>query len=469
MIHRMLRTWSSMTGIGWVLLLAGVGLVLRVAYILVVEWGDPLSGDGTYYHEAANLLADGLGFTEPYRYLHGGAQEALFVADPTTITPTANTVLPVGHVEPTAGHPPLWVLVLGAFSVLGFTSVLSHQMVGALAGAVGVVAMAWAGRQLDEHLGLRLVGPTAAALAAVHAGFWLNDGLIMSESLVVPVAAVLLGQAVRTGRNPVLGNVVLLGAVGGLAALTRAELLLALPVVALPLLTGRHLGIHRPPAMVRVRRYVAVGLIAATVTAPWVVRNLSVFEEPVWLSNGTGILIAQTNCHDTYYGDKQGAWRFECALPQPLGEDGQPVDESVRDGQYRRRGINYLTDHPGRFVTHVVPKRIGRFWGLYAPVGQLHADTLVEGRSFRLSVLGLGQYAAVAILALLGVREVRRRGGPTLALVTLPVVGTLVAAATMGATRYRVPAEVALVLLAAVALAAWAQRRSATPPATLDR
>ena len=59
----------------------------------------------------------------------------------------------------------------------------------------------------------------------------------------------------------------------------------------------------------------------------------------------------------------------------------------------------------------------------------------------------------MAVLALLGIREVRRRGGPTLALVTLPVVGTLVAAAPMGATRYRVPTDVVLVLLAAVALA----------------
>jgi len=53
-------------------------------------------------------------------------------------------------------------------------------------------------------------------------------------------------------------------------------------------------------------------------------------------------------------------------------------------------------------------------------------------------------------------------------LATLPIVGTLVAAATMGATRYRVPAEVALTLLASVALASWGQRRSIRKPATLN-
>ena len=81
------------------------GLLLRVAYVLLVERGAPLSGDGIYYHEAANLLADGLGFTEPYRYLHGGAQEYLFAADPSAIATSAYTALPVGHIEPThAGH-----------------------------------------------------------------------------------------------------------------------------------------------------------------------------------------------------------------------------------------------------------------------------------------------------------------------------------------------------------------------------
>ena len=211
-----------------------------------------------------------------------------------------------------------------------------------------------------------------------------------------------------------------------------------------------------------------VGLVATAVMAPWVVRNLTVFDEPVWLSNGSGILIAQTNCHDTYYGEKQGAWRFECALPQPLGAEGQAVDESVRDVEYRRRGIDYLTDHPRRFATHVVPKRIGRYWGLYAPINQLRADTIVEGRSFRLSVLGLAQFTAVAALAAVGAREVRRLRGPLMLLATLPIVGTLVAAATMGATRYRVPAEVALTLLASVALASWGQRRSIRKPATLN-
>ena len=91
---------NKRSGIRWILVLTGLGLMVRLAYVLFVERGDPLSGDGVYYHEAANLLADGLGFTEPYRYLHGGGQEALFVADPTSLATTANTAPPSATLNP---------------------------------------------------------------------------------------------------------------------------------------------------------------------------------------------------------------------------------------------------------------------------------------------------------------------------------------------------------------------------------
>tara|TARA_Y100000780_G_scaffold84457_1_gene76352 strand:- start:287 stop:1675 length:1389 start_codon:yes stop_codon:yes gene_type:complete len=429
-----------------------LGLILRVAYVLLVERGDPLSGDGVYYHEAANLLADGLGFTEPYRYLHGGAQEYLFAADPSTIGATANTALPVGHVEPTAGHPPLWVVVLGFASMLGFTGVTAHQLLGALVGAAGIAAVGWAGRMLD---GPR-TGLVAATLAAVHACLWLNDGLVMSESLVVSGTALLVGCAVLVQRSPDRRWLLLLGLVGGLTALVRAEVLLALPVLAWPVLRSPGIDHRR-----RLMHYATIGLIAGAVLAPWVVRNMRTFEEPVLLTNGTGILLAQTNCDATYYGDKQGSWEFECGLPQPVRSDGTPGDESERDLVYRQRGLDYLTDHPGRLVTHVVPKRVGRFWGVYAPIQQLRADILVEGREFRLSVLGLAQFYASVPLAAAGAAWLRRRGQGLLPLLAIPLVGTLVAALTLGATRYRVPTDVVLVLLAAVAIRRLRRRRTA--------
>ena len=427
--------------------ISGLALALRLAYVLFVERGDPLSGDALYYHEAARLLADGFGFIEPYRYLHGGAQELLFVGDPSQVVETANSALPIGHVEPTAGHPPLWVLVLGAATLVGFDTVLGHQLIGALVGTVAVAAVGWAGRQM----GGERVGLIAAALAAGYAFLWLNDGLVMSESLVVLLVAVAVGVALRFHRRPDWAGVVTLGLLGGLAGLTRAELLLFLPLAALPVLRRSDLEFRE-----RARRYIAVGVVAAAVLSPWMIRNLTRFDEPVLVSNGSGILVAQTNCDATYYGDKQGYWEYLCGLPQPVGAHGEPLDESRRDAEYRDRGLNYASRHWPRLVVHAIPKRVGRLWGVYAPIQQLRADKLVEGRTFKLSVLGLVQYWFLLPLAGMGVLTLRRSGRPLMPLLAWPLVVTVVAALTMGATRYRVPAEVALVLLAAVSLDALA-------------
>ena len=48
-------------------LIALAGLALRLLYVLLMTRGAALAGDAGYYREAANLLADGLGFTEAYR------------------------------------------------------------------------------------------------------------------------------------------------------------------------------------------------------------------------------------------------------------------------------------------------------------------------------------------------------------------------------------------------------------------
>ena len=108
---------------------------------------------------------------------------------------------------------------------------------------------------------------------------------------------------------------------------------------------------------------------------------------------------------------------------------------------------------------------MGRFWGLYAPVDQLRADILVEGRNFRFSLLGLLQFYASVPLAVAGAVWLRRQGTPLVLLLAVPAVGTLVAALTLGATRYRVPTDVVLILLAAVSLAHLQDLRARPEPA----
>ena len=415
-----------------------LAFLVRLLYVIFVEKGDPLNGDAFYYHHASRLLVDGLGFVEPYRYIFGGAQELLFLEDSSHLAETSNQSLPVGHTEPTAGHPPLWVIILALPVFIGLESILIQQIFSALIGSIGVFAIGWAAREIiDEKSGL-----IAAGVASIYAFLWLNDGLLMSETLVIPIAAIAVGLSARLYNKNSLCLLITFGAVGGLAVLTRAEFIIVIPFLALPILRNSHQTLKK-----RLSRYFLVGIIVASVLAPWVVRNLIQFEEPVLLSNGSGILLAQTNCEATYFGDKQGYWEYLCGLPQPVGKDGKPSDESVRDKEYRSRGIEYAAELKGRLFGHVIPKRVARLWGVYSPLEQLRADKLVEGRNFSLSLIGLFQYYSLIPLSIFGLIKLKAKKRPLLPILTIPIITTLVAAASMGTTRYRVSAEISIIIL----------------------
>ena len=103
-------------------LIVALGLVVRLLHLFLVAADNPLSGDAASYHLGANLFADGLGFTEPFRYFFGAVDEVRIDGRAVEI------LTPIGHLEPTAGHPPGWTLLLGIGAFLGLTGVFGAQL-----------------------------------------------------------------------------------------------------------------------------------------------------------------------------------------------------------------------------------------------------------------------------------------------------------------------------------------------------
>ena len=429
---------------GRLALIAGLGGLLRVLYVLLVVADNPLSGDAAGYHHAANLFADGAGFPEPLRHMFGGVD--LIVRDGTEII----VGTPIGHLEPTAGHPPVWTLLLGAFSFLGAVTVLQQQVVAALLGVPAILLVGLLGRELrSDRLGL-----TAAGLTAGYAFVWVNDGLLMAETAAIAAAAAASWAGLRFARDPSRRKAVVFGLVGGLAALSRAELLLMLPLLTTVVFLRSAL-----PWRERIIRTSMAAAATLLLLSPWVVRNLLVFEEPVFLSNGAGTVLVQANCDPTYHGDFLGYWRIECGHPAPFGPEGEHLDESERDAVVLERAKEYIGDHSGRLVTVVVPARIGRMWGVYDTADQLRLDALVDRRPLAVSTLGFVQYVALLPLAAFGTMLLWRRRESLLAVAAWIPIATFTAAISFGNTRYRTAAEVSIVVLAAVALDVLADRR----------
>ncbi len=392
-----------------------IALAVRVVYVL--GWHHPatVGGDNFYYHHGANLFADGKGFPHPYPYIRDGVT------------------------TPGAQHPPLYVVVLGLGSLVGLRSFLDHQLISCVLGTLTVGVIGLTGRRIAG----RTAGLVAAGVAAVYPNFWLNDALVMSETLVqlTVAGAVLAGYAFW--QRPTMRRAAVLGLVIALATLTRAEGALLAVAVAVPLcLLAAGLGWRRRLALLAV-----TGAVCLAVLAPWLAYNLSRFERPVLLSTGLDPTLVVTNCDDTYRGPFRGYWSYSCLTRLPV----PPGDDSVAGETYRHIALDYISAHRSE-VPGVLLTRVARTWGLYRPSQEITLDT-IEGRELPASRVGLAGYYALVAAAVAGAVLLRRRRVPLSPLVATLLMSTAAALLAAGLTRYRAAAEVGLVLLAAPAIA----------------
>jgi 4-amino-4-deoxy-L-arabinose transferase-like glycosyltransferase len=343
---------------------------------------------------------------------------------------------------PTAEHPPLFICLLALFTLLGADGFLAQKLLLGLVGTVTVVLVGLLGRRVaGDRAGL-----IAAAVAAVYPLLWLADGSLMSESLYGALVAAVLLSAYAYLDARTVRRVAALGALIALAALTRGEALLLVPLLGLAVVARGPL-----PGRARLTHLAVLVAAFALVIAPWSIRNATTFSSPVLIStNGEGVWVG-ANCHQTYYGPIIGLWDFPCYGRTP------PGDEAQQSREYRRRGMRYLRDHASR-VPLVLAARIGRLYDVFRPA-QMRVYEASEGRPARSERLGVWLYWLLVPAAAIGAWLLRRRG-QRLAILLVPLaVVTFTALVTYGSTRFRFAAEPSIVVLAAVAADAFLSRR----------
>ena len=402
------------------LLIAMAALVLRVGYVAFAKTNQPVQGDQLFYNSEANRLARGDGFLEPF--------------DPQALS---RGVIREGK-DPAADHPPLTVIVLAPVSFVTSQALIPQRLTMAVLGTVAVVVIGLLARRLAGDR----AGWIAAGIAAIYPNLWVNDGLIMSETLATLVVALALFYAYRLIREPNVWNALIVGALCGLAALTRAELVLLVPLLAVPAAL-----VARSVATAQRWKLAGIGVLAAAVLiGPWVGYNLSRFKEPTYLSTNDGIALLGSNCDSVYYGDGIGLTDLKCLGPNPRG------DQSVDSRIFRDRAFDYIRDHKKRAVL-VAFARVGRTWSVYRPWDMVNYNK-GEGREGWVTTLGLIAYYPLLIAAVAGWVVMRRRRRRSWPLLVPALVVTIASAATYGQTRFRVPAEPTIVVLAAVAITA---------------
>jgi 4-amino-4-deoxy-L-arabinose transferase-like glycosyltransferase len=394
------RSRGALLGGFWLRLgvIAAIGVTLRVLYTtLVAPWPPKVLTDEFYYNVIPHALDQGRGFLLPFG-IHGQSM-------------------------PTAQHPPFYPLVLAALGELGGTGQEAQRLAGSLFGLGTILAVALLARRLAGDR----VGLVAAGIAAVYPTLIAADGALMSESLYGLLVALSLLSAYRLLESRSLGRAIVLGGLVGLAALTRAEAVLLLPLVLIPIV--RHpLG---------KRAAVTAILVMVAVIAPWTVRNWEVFHRFVPLATDSGSAIAGANCPSVYSGPNIGSWNIFCVKDYH-------GNEAITTARMRTDGARYALHHVDRLPAVVAAREL-RVWSLYQPLQQ-HS----EGRSIKVEHLGLAMYYVLVALAIYAIPRLRRLRQPVWVLLTPIVMVSITAALIFGNVRFREPAEVSLVILAAL-------------------
>ncbi len=413
---------SSWRFLVWLGAVAGGGLALRFFDVLVVRptVNRPrpggyflLWGDAWYYHIQAQAVAAGKGYLDPAPWFW------------------------LGRSEPGSAHPPVFTTFLAVLDKLGLTSITAHRLGCGVLGTLAIVVIGLVARDLAGNR----AGLIAAGLAAVYPQLWINDGMMLSESADALMIALVLLTAYRFWRNPCGRTAALLGLTLGLATLTRAEALFLFPLLLLPLtFTMWRLAWRR-----RLQLVLTAVAVGAAALAPWVGYNLTRFDKPTTISNGLGAAMNAGSCEAAWYGPNVGYYS-EC--PRKTWPKG---DESEVEAYFRKLSIDYMGDHLRRLPL-VVAARVGRVWDVFKPFQNTRLNIAPENRGRLASWGGLWMYYALLPLAGIGLVLLRRQRIPISPMVSLAVIVTIAAAMTFGVTRYRVPAEVALVILAGVTL-----------------
>lgn len=403
-----------------------MGLVVRVAYVLVVGRHITLGFDSLWYELQAGTLAKGHGYVDPDAFYR------------------------LGTSVPTANFPPLWPGLLALANLLGIDTERGYQLVGAALGVTTVVLTGLLGRRvLTPGVGLVAAGVVALSPALVAA-----DGSLMSDTLYVAIITSATLVAIRCARQPRWWSFAALGLLLGVAALARTD-----AVILAPLLIGATAWAANGPTAGR-RFAMAVLGLAVTVAAlvPWSAYSSSRLGAVVMVSSNSGNVLEGANCEATYFGSMLGSWDGACQTHTR----SQGADEASWAAAARSAGVDYAAQHPARLPV-VAVVRVLRAWGLWAPMQQSVIDT-DESRNRDWQVVAWAYGLAVTALAAPGAVVLARRVGRSAApLAAVVAGGTITVVISNGNPRMLLACAPSLAVAAAATLVAAGERLRAGP------
>ncbi|HVH43792.1 MAG TPA: glycosyltransferase family 39 protein [Labilithrix sp.] len=300
------------------LVVAGVGLLVRLVVVAWAAESIPPAADGTFYDKLAVRIAEGHGYT---------------------------WLWPDGVVTHAAHYPVGYpAMVALGYAVFGAKPVVAMILNALLGTAAGVATWSLVARASSARLAL------AAGLAvAIHPVLVPYTAALMTEGVTTSLVVVAAALAAHARVAPASRRwLVATGLVVGVATLVRPQSLALAPVLGWLAATGSEALAGTTASVVR-RGVSAAAVVTATalaVCAPWTVRNCARMDRCALVSvNGGWNLAIGTQT-------ESGGWH-ELTVPEACKTVFQ---EAAKDECFGREALRVIARNPGAWLARVPAK-----------------------------------------------------------------------------------------------------------------
>lgn len=393
-----------------------LGLALRVAYVVATH-DHTLAGDEPEYHLEGIRATEGRWFwtDRPFGIEHAGMWKS-------------------------PGYPAFVGIVYSVLGVsVGKLLLLQTLLLGPL-----VIALGWL---LARRLFNPRVAVAAAFVGALYPHMWQWEGRLYPEALALPLGLILLLLVLE--RAPTARRAVEVGVVMAASLLVRPTTFFLFAGVAVAWWLAA--GFRRGTLLLGLSLAVTVLLIA-----PWTARNQHVAGDFIPISMQDSAAYGTFN--DDAANDPRSpyGWRVRTTRDADLF-NGPPIPDAEFREELQSRALDYIKEHPSSVPKAFFWNGLSRTWNIFRPQYALH-EAAFEGRSKAVSIIGIAMYYVLLLGALVALWRLRSRRTLVLPLLAMALAASVVFT-TVAATRYRLPLEPMIVVLACEMLVASIDRR----------
>jgi len=162
--------------------------------------------------------------------------------------------------------------------------------------------------------------------------------------------------------------------------------------------------------------------------------------------------------NDDAAGDPRSpyAWRVRSAREEKLF-NGPPIPDAKFRSELQRRALDYIKAHPASLPKAFFWNGLSRTWDIRRPAYAID-EVAFEGRNKTVSVVGIAVYYVLLLGALIALWRLRARRTLVLPLLAMALAASVVFTSA-AATRYRLPLEPMIMVLACTVLVSSIDRR----------